>query len=170
MAVQFAQRVQERVGQPVSYAELLAAMEEISSKSLTLDKVVKKVQARQKSTSRRPSRRQTAQPERASAIEPVESVGTGRARLPQTARAKKPATILKALQGLLQENWDRAESEGLRPDRMPVEAFVNAVYRYTDRREAIPRRILQAAQQLDQADVLLTPALVADAAHELFKV
>jgi hypothetical protein len=43
MADQFAKRVQERVGQPVSYAEILAAMKKMSAKSLTMSKVVKKL-------------------------------------------------------------------------------------------------------------------------------
>jgi hypothetical protein len=46
---------------------------------------------------------------------------------------------------------------------------MSAIYQYTDRREGSRRRILQAAQQLDQDDVMLTPALVADVVHEIFK-
>ena len=46
---------------------------------------------------------------------------------------------------------------------------MNAVYGYTDRREASRRRILKAAARLDESDVLLTPALVADDVHELFE-
>jgi 3-methyladenine DNA glycosylase AlkC len=100
MAVQFVQRVQERVGQSVSLAEILTAMQKISAKKLSLERVVTKVQEQQ--------------------------------------------------------------------NRMSIEAFVNAVYRYADRREATRWRILQAARQLDQDNVLLTPALVAGAVHELF--
>jgi len=47
MAAQFAQRVQERVGQPVSHAEILAAMKRISAKQLSMEKVVAKVRQRQ---------------------------------------------------------------------------------------------------------------------------
>jgi hypothetical protein len=83
--------------------------------------------------------------------------------------ATLPKTILEKLQAVLEENWDRAEAEGLNPKRMSAEGFMNAVYGYTDRREASRRRILQAAKQLDQSDVLLTPALVADVVHELFQ-
>ena len=43
MAEQFAKLVQERVGRPVPYAEILASMEEISAKSLTMTKVVAKL-------------------------------------------------------------------------------------------------------------------------------
>ena len=48
MADQFAQRVQERVGQPVSYAEILATMEKMSAKTLTIAKVTKKVKQEQR--------------------------------------------------------------------------------------------------------------------------
>ena len=40
MANAFAQRVQERVGQPVPFTDILAAMQQISSTTLTMDKVV----------------------------------------------------------------------------------------------------------------------------------
>jgi len=43
MAEQFAKLVQERVGRPVPYAEILASMEEISARSLTMTKVVAKL-------------------------------------------------------------------------------------------------------------------------------
>lgn len=43
MADQFAKLVQERVGRPVSYTEILASMEEISARSLTMTKVVAKL-------------------------------------------------------------------------------------------------------------------------------
>ena len=40
MADQFAKQVQERLDQPVSYAEILAAMKKISAKSLSMTRVV----------------------------------------------------------------------------------------------------------------------------------
>jgi hypothetical protein len=43
MADQFAKQVQQRVGQPVSNAEILAAMKKISAKQLSLGKVVAKM-------------------------------------------------------------------------------------------------------------------------------
>ena len=43
MAAKFAERVQERVGQPVSYAEILAVMEAMPATRLTMDKVVYKL-------------------------------------------------------------------------------------------------------------------------------
>jgi hypothetical protein len=161
MAAEFAQRVQERVGAPVSHDEILAAMQKISSKSLSLDKVVTKVQQRQEQESRRASRSKR-RPTTPASRRP----GTVAAS-PDTSRSRGPRTILQKLEAVLQKNWDRAAAEGLQPDRMPTEAFVNAVHRYSDRREAIPRRILQAATQLDRTDVLLTPALVADSVHKL---
>ena len=44
MADQFAKQVQGRVGQPVSYAEILAAMKGMSAKSLSMKKVIVKLQ------------------------------------------------------------------------------------------------------------------------------
>jgi hypothetical protein len=77
--------------------------------------------------------------------------------------------MLEQLEEVLTDNWSRAKKEGLQPERMSAEAFVNSVYQYTDRREGTRRRILQAARQLDQDDVMLTPALVADVVHDLFQ-
>ena len=48
MADQFAKRVQQRVGWPVPYAEILATMEDISAKSLTMTKVVVKLKRKRK--------------------------------------------------------------------------------------------------------------------------
>jgi cell pole-organizing protein PopZ len=170
MAAQFAQRVEERVGQPVSHEEILAAMQKISAKSLTMEKVVAKVRDQQKRKNQRASQRRTASQEQGrSTGRPTRSADTATAVPSQTIPAKEPKTILERLEVVLQENWDRGEAEGLHPDRISAEAFLNAVYHYTDRREATRQRILQAARQLNQADVLLTPALVADVVHELFQ-
>jgi hypothetical protein len=43
MADQFAQRVQERVGSPVPYDEILGVMKKMSAKNLTMQKVVTKL-------------------------------------------------------------------------------------------------------------------------------
>jgi hypothetical protein len=43
MADGFARRVQERVGQPVPYADILAVMKQMRPTTLTMDKVVTKV-------------------------------------------------------------------------------------------------------------------------------
>lgn len=40
MAAGFAERVQERVGQPVSYADILAEMKKMPSTALSMEKVV----------------------------------------------------------------------------------------------------------------------------------
>jgi hypothetical protein len=42
-ADQFAKRVQERVGRPVPYADILAVMKKTSAKTLSMDKVVTKL-------------------------------------------------------------------------------------------------------------------------------
>ena len=43
MAAAFADRVQERLGQPVSHDQILATMQKISAKRLTMDRVVTKL-------------------------------------------------------------------------------------------------------------------------------
>lgn len=43
MAAQFAERVQERVGQPVSHDTIVAAMRQMSARTLTMEKVVDKL-------------------------------------------------------------------------------------------------------------------------------
>jgi hypothetical protein len=48
MAAQFAQRVQERVGQPVSHSEILATMKKMSVKNLSMGKVVAKLRQQNK--------------------------------------------------------------------------------------------------------------------------
>ncbi len=48
MADKFAKRVQERVKQPVTYDEILHAMQKMSVKRLSMDKVVAKVRKMKK--------------------------------------------------------------------------------------------------------------------------
>jgi hypothetical protein len=45
MAEGFAERVQERLGQPVSHAEILVALEGISPPRITMDRVVSKLRS-----------------------------------------------------------------------------------------------------------------------------
>ena len=168
MAAQFVERVQARIGSPMPEAEILAVMKKISAKSLTMQKVVTKAQQQRKSSSRRTSRRRVAR-----SNGPIETAA-GAANSTVTVSAlvnsrAKPKTVLEQLDFVLEGNWERAEAEGLNPERMSAAAFVNAIYQYTDRREGTRQRILKAARQLDGDDVLLTPALVADTVHELFK-
>ena len=47
MADQFAQRVQERVGQPVPYDDILAVMQKMPARTLTLEKVVTRLRRQQ---------------------------------------------------------------------------------------------------------------------------
>jgi hypothetical protein len=48
MADRFAKRVQQRLGEPVSPAEILAAMKKVPSKSLTMNKVIAKLRRQRK--------------------------------------------------------------------------------------------------------------------------
>jgi len=200
MAAQFVERVQQRAKVPVSPAQILAAMQKISVKTLTLDKVVNKAQELHEKDQRKAERLRVRRQKRAAtaakkaartkaaaaaralkksaAAAPAADKPVAAAPAPdkpvaaapaKTASTREPKTLLEKLLAVLEKNWDRAEAEGLGPDRMSAQAFIDAVYGYTDRREASRKRILQAAKQLDQKDVLLTPALVADVVHELFQ-
>jgi hypothetical protein len=162
MADQFVQRVQGRVARPVSPDEILRTMKKVSNKSLTMEKVVVKLQQQKEPAKRAPRTTQARKSSQRASRSRSATASAGGA-------AKQPKTIVQRLAAVLDKNWNRAEKEGLDPERMPAEDFVQAIYQYTDRREGTPRRILQAAQRLDQADVLLTPALVADTVHELFQ-
>jgi aspartokinase len=183
MAEQFVKRVQERVNEQVPPIVVLSAMQKISIKTLTLEKVVTKVQEIQKKELLKAQRQQAKREKRRSAAAKSTPVAKTTANATTTAQTssrqpapaprarstKEPKTILEKLQAILERNWDRAAAEGLSPDRMSAKDFMNAVYGYTDRREASRRRILKAAARLDESDVLLTPALVADDVHELFE-
>jgi len=48
MAAQFVKTVQERVGQPVPHAEILATMKKMSAKTLSMGKVVAKLRQQKK--------------------------------------------------------------------------------------------------------------------------
>ncbi len=183
MAEQFIERVQDRVNEQVSPTLILAAIQKISVKTLTLEKVVTKVQELQKKellkTRRLQARREKSRPAVIKSAPTTDTITTSTTVTPTSVRqpdllprgdsSKKPKTILEKLHAILEGNWNRAAAEGLSPDRMSAEDFMNAVYGYTDRREASRRRILKAAARLDKSDVLLTPALVADDVHELFE-
>lgn len=52
MADQFAKRVQQRLGEPVSPAEILAVMNKVPSKSLTMAKVVAKLRRQRRGKNR----------------------------------------------------------------------------------------------------------------------
>jgi hypothetical protein len=47
MADEFAKRVQQRVGEPVTYAEILAVMKRTSARSLSMSNVVTKMKREQ---------------------------------------------------------------------------------------------------------------------------
>jgi aspartokinase len=183
MAEQFVKRVQERVKEQVPPVVVLSAMKKISIKTLTLEKVVTKVQEIQKKELLKAQRQRAKRAKRRSAAAKsapaAKTTASATPATPASSRQATPApranssqkskTILERLQAILERNWDRAAAEGLNPDRMSAQDFMNAVYGYTDRREASRRRILKAAARLDESDVLLTPALVADDVHELFE-
>ena len=124
MALQFSERVQARVGEPVSDTEILAAMKKIPSKSLSMQKVVTRVQ-QLKSASRKKAARQTPNSRPAAQRQgPASPTVVPAPRVPR----KDPKTILAKLESVLAENWGRAEAEGLNPKRMSADNFVTAKF------------------------------------------
>jgi hypothetical protein len=110
MAEQFIQRVQTRVGEPVSHAEILATMKKIPPKSLTMEKVVVKLKQKRKSTRRRAAQHQTTPQNRATAA--PKAPANSRSAHARTPSSKAPKSVLDQLDSVLEGNWDRAEAEG----------------------------------------------------------
>lgn len=69
---------------------------------------------------------------------------------------------MEELEAILDANWRRAEKDGFKPERMNGVAFIHAVHRHTDPRDATKSRILRACEQVDKEDILITPTAVAD--------
>jgi hypothetical protein len=86
----------------------------------------------------------------------------------RTAAANSPQakTTIDQLEEILEANWRRAEGEGFEPPRMSGPAFIDAVHRHSDPRDATRRRILKAAKTAEGRDLLITPTLVADMIRE----
>ncbi len=147
MAVAIADRIRERLGQPVSNAEIARVMKSIPMARLSIDAVIVKLE-------QRPSRKT-----RASAI----STGPEDTRPP----AAPKETLQERLTLLLAENWKRAAANHLPVTEMSTREFLKAVRSYTGHKDAPLRRILKAALALDHEDVVLNPHVVADRVNAL---
>lgn len=167
MAVGFVERVRQMVGSEMPEETVLLAMKRLNPRALDIGKVAVAVKAELGKQRRRsgpavavaaPSR-----PKRVRSESPA-----GRARQPETppdgpAHSK---TMIDQLGEVLEANWRRAEREGLEPPRMSPPAFVDAVHRNSDPRDATRKRILNACQAAEGRDLLITPTLVADLIRE----
>jgi hypothetical protein len=168
MAESFVQRVREKVDGDVPDETILKAMKRLNPRSLDLTKVVVTVRAELAKGKRRTGRARSAtvanpgRPERVRTGPPP----VQRRRAAAAARASRAKTLMDQLTEILEGNWQRAEQEGFDPPRMNALAFVDAVHRYSDPRDATRRRILNACKAAEQQDLLITPTLVADMIRE----
>lgn len=165
MADAFVSSIQERVGPEATPEVIFHALSGLSPRSIDMTRAVTAVRA-ELSRSRRRSRRRPASRGVISATSDspdsrnahhrsVGSVGS-------QARRAKPKSVIERIGDALEKNWSRAEHEGFRPHRMSAAAFIKAVHRHTDPRDATRSRILKACNQLDKGDVLISPTGVAD--------
>jgi len=168
MAAGFVQRVRDMIGSDVPEETVLYAMKKLNPRALDISKVAVAVKAELGRQQRRAGRASTAtvanpgRPQRVrSAPPPVE-----RRREAGAAQATRTKTMMDQLGEVLDTNWIRAEREGFEPPRMSPPAFVDAVHRHSDPRDATRKRILQACKTAEGKDLLITPTLVADMIRE----
>ena len=167
MAEGFAERVRELVGGDVPEETILQAMKRVNPRALDINKVAVAVKAEMNRTQRRTARAGRAEVARPGRREPVRPGPAAEKPQPEEAAAPvRSGTIMEQLEEILEANWRRAESEGLEPPRMSGPAFVDAVHRHSDPRDATRRRIVKACQAVERRDVMITPTLVADMIRE----
>jgi hypothetical protein len=167
MASEFSRSIRRKIDEDVSDDVLLGALRKVNPRALDIDKVTIAVKSELAKNHRRETRRSgPARTIGADAAEPSDPKTT-RAEIAEEETAR-PArrSIAQQLDELLESNWNRAEGEGLNPQRMSGRQFVDAVHRHSDRRDATLRRVLQACRRIDSDDVLLTPTVVADAIRQ----
>jgi hypothetical protein len=168
MAAGFVERVRDMVGSQVSDKTVLQAMKKLNPRALDINKVATAVKVEVGRQQRRAARsgaatvaKQGHQERVRSAPPPVE-----RRRVAAAARATRAKTMMDQLGEVLDANWMRAEREGFEPQRMSAPAFIDAVHRHSDPRDATRKRILQACKAAESRDLLITPTLVADMIRE----
>lgn len=145
MAGAIADRIRQKLGRPVSNAEIVRVMKRIAPSRLSVDAVVAKLQ-------KQPQRKPPA------GKKPGE---------PADAAVHERASLEEQLALLLADNWRRAAAENLPTPTLDVDAFVKAVRQYTGHKDSPMRRILRAAAALDREDVVLHPHVVADRVNEM---
>lgn len=167
MAASFVQRVREIVGSDASEETILQAMKRLNPRSLDISKVSVAVKAELAKQQRRAGRGSRATVARTGRPEKVRTAPPAvRRRRAAAASSSKRKTSLDQLEEILEANWRRAEGEGFEPPRMSGSAFIDAVHRHSDPRDATRRRILKACKTAEGRDLLITPTLVADMIRE----
>ncbi len=172
MAEAFVASVQHKVGQDVAEEAILTVMQKLNPRSIDMSKVVTAVK-REVTRSRRASPRSTNTVVRDLPIRPADSPPrktTRSRRSPaksdELEKSTPSKTMIEQMEDILEKNWGRAEREGLQPERLTGPAFVSAVHRSSDPRDATRSRILQACTVIDGQDIVLTPTAVADYIRE----
>jgi hypothetical protein len=167
MAEGFAQRVREMVGSDVPEETILQAMKRLNPRALDINKVAVAVKAEVNRVQRRAGRASRATVARPGRPEQVLPAATPvEPQREESAAPNRTGTMMGQLEQILEANWQRAEREGLEPPRMSGAAFVDAVHRHSDPRDATRRRIVKACKTAEGRDVLITPTLVADMIRE----
>ena len=164
MASAFVGSIQEKIGQDVSEQLILTVLKKFNPRSIEIGRVVvavKQEMTRQNNRSRRRGNGAKVMP-----IDPNQAMPTSSSARQATpsgrSRVTASKTTVEQLEDLLTSNWNRAEREGFQPERMNGPAFISAVHRYSDPRDATRVRIVRACEVVDRQDVLITPTAVAD--------
>jgi hypothetical protein len=167
MATGFVERVREMVGSDVPEETILQAMKRLNPRALDINKVAGAVKVELAKEQRRAVRAgpmtvtRSGRPEQVRVARPA----ARRQRSAAVTSNQRKATM-DQLEEILEANWRRAEGEGFEPQRMSGPAFIDAVHRHSDPRDATRRRILKACRAAEGRDLLITPTLVADMIRE----
>ena len=164
MASAFTDSVRNKIGQDVSDQMILEVLKKSSPRSIEINKIVAKINIELNKGSSRNSRSRTSK--RTMQIKTEKPSGKKQPATPPPAHSHSDPfsqkTIIDQIEEILLANWNRAEKEGFQPRRSKGPAFINAVHRYCDPRDATRRRVLHACKEIDAKDILLTSTLVAD--------
>jgi hypothetical protein len=167
MAASFVQRVREMVGSEVPEETILKAMKRLNPRALDINKVSVAVKAELTKEQRRAGRAGPATVAKPAGAEQVLVAPSAvQRRRAAAAKSSQRKTTMDQLEEILEANWRRAEGEGFEPPRMSGPAFIDAVHRHSDPRDATRRRILKACKTAEGRDLLITPTLVADMIRE----
>jgi hypothetical protein len=158
-ASRFVERVRAELTEPISDEDLVEIVRSINPRQISLSKVIHAVRDYQKRAAARAARRATTTRGGAADAESARPVAP--------IRPRTGGTLIGRIDDILTRNWDRAEREGLKPQRIGAEAFVDAVRDYTDPRDATHARIIEALEELERQIVMITPNNTADRVREL---
>lgn len=159
MASVFADRVRQLVGQEVPDKIILKSLTRLNPRSIEINKVVTEVRRELTRDQNRQRRHRTSTTIiNPSTVMPTLSIET----VSKDEKSRGRPTLIQKIESVLAGNWNRAEREGFRPQRLAVVDFVHAVHRHCDPRDATKPRLLRACESADKQEVIITPTLIAD--------